>query len=263
MDAPLDWRRHTFERYAGARRRACIPGYRLEALPDITRHFPASDSDEALLSFARFDAGDAGRRIQEELAAMASRGLAAEWKVHDLDSPADLKARLEALGLTCHHVEALMVLEVDSAQASEGTVEGVAIERLSGSALEEIVRLQEEVWKCRLPWLLDVLREMTDPIYCARAEGRVVGSGWIDFHGGSEFAQLCGGAVAESHRGLGVYSALFDVRIAEAKARGTRFLAVDAAPMSRPILERRGFRFVCHTHPLRTRPFDTGAVTRA
>ena len=193
---------------------------------------------------------------------MASRGLAAEWKLHDFDSPADLKARLLALGLTCHHVEALMVLDRHDAQARDRAASGVAIERASGAALEEIVRFQEEVWKCRLPWLLDVLGEMTDPIYCARADGRVIGSGWIDFHGGSEFAQLCGGAVAETHRGRGVYSALFDVRIAEAKARGTRFLAVDAAPMSRPILERRGFRFVCHTHPMRTRPFDTGAVTR-
>jgi GNAT superfamily N-acetyltransferase len=260
----VDWRRQTFERYASARRRARIPGYRLEVLPDITRHFPASDSDEALLSFARFDPAEAARRIEEELGAMASRGLAAEWKLHDFDSPADLKPRLEALGLTCHHVEALMVLDMKTAQVREHAVRGATIERVSGAALAEIARFQEEVWKCRLPWLLDVLQEMTDPIYCARADGgRVVGSGWIDFHGGSEFAQLSGGAVAESHRGLGVYSALFDVRIAEARARGTRFLAVDAAPMSRPILERRGFRFVCHTHPMRTRPFDTGAVTRA
>ena len=118
------------------------------------------------------------------------------------------------------------------------------------------------MWKCRLPWLAGVLHEMSDPIYCARADGRIVGSGWIDFHGGSEFAQLSGGSVAESHRGRGIYSGLFDRRLADAQARGTRYLAVDAAPMSRPILERRGFRFVCHTHPMRTRPFDTGAVTR-
>ena len=30
----------------------------------------------------------------------------------------------------------------------------------------------------------------------------------------------------------------------------------DEAPMSRPILEHRGFRFVCHTYPMRTRPFE-------
>jgi GNAT superfamily N-acetyltransferase len=256
------WRRETFSRYASARRAARIPGYQVEVLPDITRHFPESDSDEALLSFARFAPEQAGERIAQELAHMATKGLAAEWKLHDFDQPADLKSRLESLGLTCHHVEALMVLEVAHAHVEHQPLHGIQIEKAAGAALAEIVAFQEEVWKCRLPWVLDVLRKMSDPIYCARADGQVVGSGWIDFHGGSEFAQLCGGAVAESHRGQGIYSALFDRRVEDAQARGTRFIAVDAAPMSRPILERRGFRFVCHTHPMRTRPFDTGAVTR-
>jgi GNAT superfamily N-acetyltransferase len=256
-------REEIFERYASARRAARIPAYRVDVLPDVTRHFPVGDTDEAILSFARFDAAAAGRRIDEELANLKARGLAAEWKVHDFDQPADLKTRLEALGLTCHHVEALMVLAVDGIHLRPRDAAGVAIEQASGAALDEIVALQEEVWKCRLPWLGDCLRGMDDPIYCARVDGRVVGSGWIDFHGGSEFAQLCGGSVAEDYRGRGIYSLLFERRLAEAKARGTPFIAVDAAPMSRPILENRGFRFVCHTHPMRTRPFDTSPVTRS
>jgi GNAT superfamily N-acetyltransferase len=257
-----DWRLETFSRYASARRAARIPGYRVEVLPDITRHFPESDSDEALLSFAQFAPEHASQRIDQELGGLVAKGFAAEWKVHDFDTPADLKARLESRGLTCHHVEALMVLDVAHAHVGPQSLRGVEIEKASGAALAEIMAFQEDVWKCRLPWLIDVLRKMSDPIYCARADGKIVGSGWIDFHGGSEFAQVTGGAVAESHRGHGIYSALFERRLEDAQARGTRYLAVDAAPMSRPILERRGFRFVCHTHPMRTRPFDTGAVTR-
>ena len=256
-------RSEVFERYAAARRAARIPAYRVEVLPDLTRHWPAGDTDEAILSFARFDSAVVEARIREELANLKQRRLEAEWKVHDLDQPADLESRLEALGLTCHHVEALMVLAVDEVGLHRRAAAGVTIEQASGAALDEIVALQEEVWKCRLPWLGDCLRGMDDPIYCARADGQVVGSGWIDFHGGSEFAQLCGGSVAEAYRGRGIYSLLFERRVAEAQARGTRFIAVDAAPMSRPILEKRGFRFVCHTHPMRTRPFDTGAVTRS
>ena len=128
--------------------------------------------------------------------------------------------------------------------------------------------MQEEVWACRLPWLAGSLRAMADPVdgtamvYCARADGRVVGSGWIDFHRGSRFAQLSGGSVLESYRTRGVYSVLFARRLADAAARGVPFMAVDAAPMSRPILERKGFAFVCNTYPMRTRPHDTGAVTR-
>jgi GNAT superfamily N-acetyltransferase len=255
-------REQVFERYASARRAARIPAYRAEVLADVTRHWPIGDTDEAILSFARFDPAVAEGRIHEELANLKEQGLEAEWKVHDFDQPGDLKSRLEAQGLTCHHVEALMVLTVDEIHLQPRAAAGVVIEQASGDALEEIVALQEEVWKCRLPWLGDCLRGMDDPIYCARADGRVVGSGWLDFQGGSEFAQLCGGSVAESYRGRGIYSLLFERRIAEAQARGTRFIAVDAAPMSRPILEKRGFRFVCHTHPMRTRPFDTSPVTR-
>lgn len=103
---------------------------------------------------------------------------------------------------------------------------------------------------------------MTDPktgtasLYCARTRDRVVGSGWIEFHGDSQFAQLCGGALLHAFRGQGLYSRLFEVRIAEARSRRVPYVAVDAAPMSRPILERRGFKFVCNTYPLRTRPYE-------
>ena len=256
-----------FERYALARRTARIPSYRLEALADITRHLPDGTDDEAALSFARFAPASAERRIDEELEHLKRHGWAAEWKVHDFDQPEDLRSRLERHGLTFHHAEALMVLEVEGARVDPPARRDVVVEAASGPALDEIVRFQEEVWQCRLPWLSGVLREMVDaasgPVFCARVGGRVVGSGWIDFHDGSPFAQLSGGSVAEQYRGRGVYSALFERRIAEAKARAVPFVAVDAAPMSRPILERKGFHYVCGTYPMRTRPFDTGPVTRA
>jgi GNAT superfamily N-acetyltransferase len=256
----LDWRREMFERYAHARRAARIPNYRLEVLGDVTRHLPRGADDEALLSFARFAPADAQRRIDEELKHLQSHGWEAEWKVHDFDQPEDLRARLQARGLTLHHEEALMVLDVEGARIEPSTPRDVVVEPASGSTLDELARFQEEVWQCRLPWLAGVLHEMADAqegscaIFCARSGARVVGSGWIDFHGGSPFAQLSGGAVAEQYRGRGIYSSLFERRLAEAKARAVPFIAVDAAPMSRPILERKGFRYVCGTYPMRTRP---------
>ena len=53
---------------------------------------------------------------------------------------------------------------------------------------------------------------------------------------------------------------MFERRLEAARARGVPYLAVDAAPMSRPILERKGFRYICGTYPMRTRPFDTGTM---
>jgi GNAT superfamily N-acetyltransferase len=257
-----------FRQYALERRAARIPNYRLEVLDDVTRHLPKGTDDEALLSFARFSPMEAGDRIREELEHLRGHGWEAEWKVHEFDQPTDLRSRLEAQGLTAHHVEALMVLEVDDAPVERARPTEVLVEKATGPKLDEIAQLQEDVWKCRLPWLAGVLHEMTDPahgsgvVFSARVADRVVGSGWIDFHGGSQFAQLCGGAVIEDYRDRGIYSLLFERRVVEAKARGVPFIAVDAAPMSRPILERKGFRFVCHTYPMRTRPFDTSSVTR-
>ena len=160
-----------------------------------------------------------------------------------------------------------MVLDVDAVSAAAAPPEGIVIEAAHGALLDRIADLQERVWDISLPWLPRVLREMSEPgtgtaeVFCARAGDRIVGSGWIEFHGGSPFAQLCGGAVLADWRGRGIYSALYACRIAQAKARGVPWIAVDAAPMSRPILEEKGFRFVCHTYPMRTRPYAS-AVTR-
>ncbi len=261
-EADESWRRGMFAQYALDRRAARVPGYTLEVASDITRHLPQGKDDEALLWLSRFPNAAAERRIAEELANLRDHGWHAEWKLQDFDQPEDLKTRLEAHGLSCHHVEALMVLDVANAQPRAFAATDVEVKVASPDEIDEIVSVGEEVWSCRMPWLAHTLREMTDPmrgtasLYCARTADRVVGSGWIEFHGGSRFAQLCGGALLDAYRGRGIYSRLFELRIAEARARAVPYVAVDAAPMSRPILERRGFRFVCHTYPMRTRAYD-------
>jgi GNAT superfamily N-acetyltransferase len=262
------WRREIFREYVAHRRGEPIPGFDIEVLPDVTRYRPTGVmGDEALLAYARFPVEEADRRIAEELRALRERGWEGEWKLHDFDEPADLKSRLEAAGLSNHHVEALMVLDLASARPRPAEEDAIVVERAAGSALDEIAALQEEVWAIRLPWLRGVMHLVGDAggtgvVFCARDGERIVGSGWLELHGGSRFVQLCGGAVLPGYRGRGIYSRLFDRRVAEAKMRGVGWMAVEAAPMSRPILEKKGFRFVCNTYPMRTKPYDTGAVTR-
>jgi hypothetical protein len=99
-------KREMFEHYALDRRAARIPNFRLEMLDDLTRYDPTGSDDEAILCFARLQPADAERRIGEELDRLRAHSWAAEWKVHDFDEPPDLKQRLEARGLACHHVEA-------------------------------------------------------------------------------------------------------------------------------------------------------------
>lgn len=61
---------------------------------------------------------------------------------------------------------------------------------------------------------------------------------------------LYGGATLRRFRGRGAYRALLRARWDEAAARGTPALMTQAGAMSRPILERLGFKPVGHVHML-------------
>lgn len=43
------------------------------------------------------------------------------------------------------------------------------------------------------------------------------------------------------------------IRAQEARRKGFRFLTVDASPMSRPILEKHGFRFIAYAYACKWR----------
>jgi GNAT superfamily N-acetyltransferase len=61
---------------------------------------------------------------------------------------------------------------------------------------------------------------------------------------------LYGGATLERARGRGAYRALVGARWDEAAARGTPALMTQGGAMSRPILERLGFKPIGHVHML-------------
>jgi GNAT superfamily N-acetyltransferase len=83
----------------------------------------------------------------------------------------------------------------------------------------------------------------------AEAGDELVAAAWIVFRPGTEFAGLLGGSTREAWRGRGIYRALVARRAALARARGVRYLQVDASDDSRPILERLGFAGVTETTP--------------
>jgi GNAT superfamily N-acetyltransferase len=62
----------------------------------------------------------------------------------------------------------------------------------------------------------------------------------------SQFASLWGGSTLPEFRGRGLYSALLEARITEARQHGIRFLTIDAMAMSRPIAARFGFQVLTH-----------------
>jgi GNAT superfamily N-acetyltransferase len=253
-------RREIFDLYREERRASVVPGYCAEVMPALTRYTAERAGEEGFVVFARFRSDDADAIIGEQIAYFEGRGEPFEWKVYDFDFPVGLRGMLGSYGFRSGPVECFMVLplrNVGFARGGEAIIEDAT---LDNGVIDDIIRVQDEVWKGPRPGLDRRLRDAlaTRPasasIHCAYLDGRPVGTGWVDFTRGSRFADLHGGAVLESARGRGIYTQLYERRIAAAMERGCRYLAVDATDMSRPILQKKGFIAVCETVPMRSGP---------
>jgi GNAT superfamily N-acetyltransferase len=250
-------REAVFERYAADRRDRLLPGYRLEVLPHLVRHTPLLERMEGLVGFADLPAGRERELILAEIEHFRGLGLPFEWKVYELDRPADLREMLSREGLSAGDEEAFLVMPA-TRRAVPPPPPGIRIARIEDPArLPDVVRVQEAVWDQDLSWLVDSLGETLSKrpgeiaMYCAYADGEPIATGWIDLPSGSRFADLHGGAVLPAHRGRGIFGMLLEMRLHAAADRGYEYIAVDAAPMSRPLLLARGFREICGTVPMR------------
>lgn len=248
-----------FDDYRRDRQDIAIEGFAMEALPHLRRHVPAQG--EALLCFTQLLPGRELAQIREQIAHFSALRRDFEWKVYELDQPSNLKSMLEAEGLVADEPEVFMLYPLQTATGARAQhlPAGIELRRVSELAqLPDVLRVQELIWGRSLDWLHDklaasLLKPEAMSMFCAYADGQPIATGWTDYPPGSRFPELHGGAVLPEWRGRGVYSALFQVRFEEALQRGFEWMAVDASPMSRPILSAMGFVPVCMTWPLRYR----------
>ena len=197
--------------------------------------------------------GTADAAIARQIAFFARRGRAFEWKHHAHDQPANLPQRLVRAGLRPEPSEAVMV--ASSADVPEVRLpEGLSLVGVNNPAgVDLVIAVHDEVFGADHSWLrselLSQLAAGTAAAVLAMAGDRPVGSARMQFHPGTDFASLWGGATLPAWRGRGLYRAMVTHRARLAAARGHSYVQVDALPTSQPILQRLGFTELTTTTP--------------
>jgi len=217
----------------------------------IVRDYSLADA-AGFIDYASLDETCANAEIEAQIDYFDSLGLPFTWKVYDHDGPSDLRQRLAARGFEVESSKALMILDLFNAPEFYEAVELPDCVRkvTDPEGIEDIIRLEEEVWQAPRDWLRKRLVHSleTHPerlsLFAVPVDGRTVSAAWIFYYPPSQFASLLGGSTLPEYRNRGYYTSLMVTRVREAHQRGYRFLVVDASPMSRPILEKRGFQFL-------------------
>ncbi|MDX2592468.1 GNAT family N-acetyltransferase [Streptomyces sp. WI03-4A] len=234
------------------------PGARVERAGAVVRQTAGAQGWNGVV-WSALDERSADRAIQEQIAYFDGLGHGFEWKLYGHDRPVDLGARLTAAGFRAEPEETLLIgetAEVVRLSPDTRPPDGIRIVRATDPAgVDLVVRVHEQAFGAdgtRLRHRL-LARLAADPgtvvAVVALAGDEPVSAARMELVPGTRFAGLWGGGTVESWRGRGVYRALVAHRARVAAAHGHRFLQVDASPLSRPILERLGFRALSTTTP--------------
>lgn len=234
------------------------PSYQREVSGSVVRHVSRDPKRLSFITFSNLSADNADQVMREQIKWYEEeiKGYGFEWKTYEHDQPADLKERLRAKGFEEDEVEALLVIDLQDCPEVYLQPVTADVRRITDETqIADVAAVQEMVYGHKFDWLERELREtLTDypdfwGIYIAYVDDVPACSAWASFPTGSTFAGLWGGATLPQFRKMGLYTAVVAARAQEAVRRGYRFLTVDAGPMSRPILEKRGFQLLTYTTP--------------
>ncbi len=184
--------------------------------------------------------------IAMEKARPLPRGRKLEWKLYGHDRPRDLDARLRRAGFTQESRETLVALDLTTQLPDLPLPADVTIRAIADpTGLADVARvgLQAfgEDYSAMNDEFLARIEHGTVLFYVAYCAGEPVSAGRLETPRAGEFAGLYGGGTVPTHRRRGVYRALVGLRARAARERGYRYLTVDAADTSLPILRRLGF----------------------
>jgi hypothetical protein len=188
----------------------------------------------------------------------AQRGQRVEWKTYSYDPPADLGARLAAVGFEAEEVEALILGELAVlADLAPDVPAGLRLRAIGADDLPAVATFQDAIWGEGSSWVTGKHFEelAADPEHMQgclverESDGLVVTASWVRMTPETEFCGLWGGSTLAEYRRQGLYRASVGYRARLALGRGYRYVRVDASPNSRPILQRLGLHQVATTTP--------------
>jgi GNAT superfamily N-acetyltransferase len=239
-----------FEQLVRKRLTPVDASWRIESVNGVIRAMgPSASPFDNSVCWAEVDEGNADAVIHEQIEHFRRLGRSFMWKVYSHDTPRGLEARLVQAGFEVHERVALVALDTRSSLPPARLPSGFELRRIEEPAgLLAAMEVQKGVWNEDFGWLLGALTEelKTRPdllsVFVGWAGARPVASSWLRVEEGSPFASLWGGSVHPEFRGQGLYRAMVEARAHEARQRNIAHLLVEAGPMSRPILERLGFR---------------------
>lgn len=230
-----------------------VPGYSKMNLGNVIR-FVAQQEWGSFVSYYQLRPDQLDKAIEKEIEFFKSCGKNFEWKVYDTDKPKEIKQYLIQHGFEEGEAESFMLM--DLSEIEDYLPESNAcVEVTDPAGIRDYISVAEKVWggdhsgqEAHLIASKQNAPENTS-LYVIYENGLAVSSARIEYTSNSPFAGIWGGSTLEDFRGRGHYSALLHKRINDAKKRGVKYLTIDASDMSRPIVEKYGFRFITTTTP--------------
>jgi GNAT superfamily N-acetyltransferase len=200
----------------------------------------------------RLSGADVPAAIEEVRARLAAEGRrTSTWEVGPSATPAGLAQELLAAGMRAAPEPVATAMLLDRPLVDDAPIaEGVRVRPVE--SLEDFRRVQELFWACfRVTPDADTLAEL--PRSYEGFASCTHWKRWLAWKDGTAIAAadstitpaalvLCGGATHPDARGQGAYRALLAARWDEAVRHGVPRLVTQAGAMSRPILQRLGFR---------------------
>ena len=199
--------------------------------------------------YSLLDEQTADATIDEAIAMYRDLGLKFRWNAGPGSGPPDLGERLERRGLVASWGRGMARSTDENAELDRlSTLTKISVVAVDHATVDDYTRVMATGWNADFAALLalhrHILADGRHQLFLAYCDGVPAGS--ASYAPFERSAYMMGGVVLPDYRGLGLYRALVQARLAHARARGIPLATSHAREStSAPILEKMGFETVC------------------